>query len=137
MKIAAKVKLLLLYGLVLGTISFGGNAAAQRAITLTPFVAWHPDGVMLAVASGEMIQIIDTETNEVLNTISGLEEQSAEPAWSPDGTKLAIAYRHEVWIWPQPWKSDDLQVEIVLRTPSGTNNSGIVSIRWHPDEGKH
>jgi WD40 repeat protein len=102
MKIAAKVKLLLLCGLVSGTIYFGGNAEAQY-FPFTPFVDWNPNGEFLAVGSGTTLEILNSNTLEVMNRMNNLAVQESSSAWSPDGNKLAIINGPDVEIWEYPW----------------------------------
>ncbi len=67
------------------------NIVAQRewpdAVTAAD---WHPDGTMLAVATGMTIQIWDSSLENSLATLSvGDDEQAIAVDWNSDGTQLA------------------------------------------------
>ena len=70
--------------------------------------AWSPDGTKIAFASGRDevkmdIWVADADGSDPRNltpltdtTESG--EAGTEPAWSPDGTKIAYSYQGDVWV---------------------------------------
>ncbi len=69
--------------------------------------AWSPDGSRLAFASTRDgahldIWVADADGSGLTNLTplpdtTGLGESGTEPAWSPDGTKIAYVYQGDVW----------------------------------------
>ncbi|GAB4516565.1 MAG: hypothetical protein OHK0046_22130 [Anaerolineae bacterium] len=116
-----------------------GSAWVQAQAAPTAFVAWHPDGTMLAVGSGTQVEIIDVATGQVLNTITltSLYEQRTEPVWSPDGEQLLIANDDQVEIWNSPWDVNVASQLTVLELfdPSVPLNQrvGARNLGWKPD----
>lgn len=102
--------------LVLGvaTMTFRSIGATSEVIT---FVAWHPDGTLLAVGNQNTVQILDTATMQVLNVFSDLERQNTAPAWSPDGDRLAIANGPRLDIWQYPWDPDAAELVLSYSSP--------------------
>jgi WD40 repeat protein len=103
----------------------------------TPFIAWSPDGSMIAIGYGTSVQILDADSLQVLNTISGFAEQTAVASWSPDGTKLAIVNSTDVTIWQVPWSSALARELVTYRyyekgTPRKTL-VGVDAVVWSPD----
>ncbi len=88
-------------------------------------VAWAPDGNSFAVASTTKIQIYDSLTFKVIQTIDN-GSPVYQIAYSPDGTKLASAYNDtKVKIW-------DITRGSELQTLNGHNNF-ITHLAFSPD----
>lgn len=121
-------------GLLVLTLSI--SVTAQDFI-LGPFVAWSPDGTMVAVAHETTLQIIDADTMSVLNTITDLEVMSNGSAWSPDGSMIAVINGYDVEIWSQPWNSQLVQHIVSYKyyadrtPPEPSIYVGVVA--WSPD----
>lgn len=95
------------------------------------FVAWKPDGQMLAVSSGTTVKIFDSNTMQLLHTLSGLSFQVTEPSWSPDGSKLAVANGGKVDIWQNP--SSPILAQITSSLTYDSAYSYIYSVAWSPN----
>jgi WD40 repeat protein len=105
-----------------------GNMAAQEP-TQTPYISWSPDGDMLALGSGTSVQVVDSVTMQVLNTLTDLGRQTTEAVWNSSSTRLAMKTRDGLEIWQTP--EDPNSAQIVLSIPGYT---GIVrGISWSPD----
>jgi WD40 repeat protein len=80
---------------------------------------------------------VDAETMTVLNSFTELEIQLTEAAWSPDGSRLAIANGADVEVWEQVWNSELIvqtaiyQYSTYLPQPEPLLN--IVDVAWSPD----
>ncbi len=86
-----------------GTVDVVDVATGETAFEFDPgncesALAWKPDSTWLAVGEGGFsadvigtIQVLDTETGKIVNSISGLVGSPAPEKllWSPDGEKLA------------------------------------------------
>lgn len=67
-------------------------------------LAWHPDGEVLAVASGNGLWLLDSELN-IIRQETMLDSVSAVK-WSPDGTQIALAGTLFGTCYAQVWDSD-------------------------------
>lgn len=123
-KLSSKITL---WGLVLLFLSTPLFLQAQD-FTPAAYVAWHPDGTMLAVGSGTTLQIHNATTMQVLNTFTGLQDQVCAPSWSPDGTRLAIANGSAVQVWQQPWDANTAQLVTTFQS-----SSYVRSLAWSPN----
>src|SRR5690554_3236038 len=92
-----KLKAIVLVLVVGVAVLTPGSTSATSEVII--FVAWHPDGTLLAVGNQNTVQILDTATMQVLNVFSDLGGQTVAPAWSPDGDRLAIANGSQLDIW--------------------------------------
>jgi WD40 repeat protein len=111
--------------------------ANAQSFVLGPFISWHPDGTMLALAHETTLQIIDADTMTVLNTITDIQVGNNGSAWSPDGTMLAVIDEYDVQIWSQPW--DPVLAQHLTtyqyyadRTPPEPSFS-VYSVVWSPN----
>ena len=72
-------------------------AIADQRVTLRipggRFVAVHPGGSLLATADGNGAAVWDTTTSEVVERYSRGNAVSAEAAFSPDGSLLAVYFK--------------------------------------------
>ena len=87
-------------------------SAAVRASTIdSDGVSWSPDSATIAFSAGGMLFTIPTTTpppgGHALNEISVSPSPAADPAWSPDGAKLAYVsqpageeFSSSIWIVP-------------------------------------
>lgn len=92
------------------------------------FVAWSPDGTMIAVSSQTSITILDAETLLTLNEIEDFESQTAAPAWSADSSKIAVGNGSALEIWEYPWNSDFARLISTQPLAEGY----IYGISWSP-----
>jgi WD40 repeat protein len=115
--------------------AFSVTPAAGQADT--PYIAWRPDGTMLAVGYGTTLNIVDAETMTVLNSFTDLEIQRTEAAWSPDGSRLAIANGPDVEVWETPWDPNMAHLQFnyaYYATYNPPVQQGFVfAIAWSPD----
>ncbi len=109
------------------TIILSSEAMAQ-SLAVGVEIDWHPNGSMLSVVSDATVQIIDANTQWVLNTISGLQVPVTDVTWSPDGNKIAVANGTEVQIWEYPWDTNSAQL---LFTFHGHNRTVATAV-WNP-----
>lgn len=99
-------------------------------------VAFSPDGKMLAAAGvGTKIELWDTQTGKLLETLDGHGEDIQALAFSPDGKLLASAsddYTVKLWNMPggslaRTLEGHELQVIDLAFTP---DSKTLVSISW-------
>ncbi|HEX2907018.1 MAG TPA: hypothetical protein VHO69_09175, partial [Phototrophicaceae bacterium] len=130
-----RIRWLLLAGLLL--LNLPQMTLALPGDIQTPYLAWQPDGEILAVASGDSVRLVDAASGKILNNLSGLAEQKAEPSWSPDGRQLAIVNDYDVEIWATPWDAQLAQRSIVYqfyaRAAKSQPRPSIMSVAWSPD----
>lgn len=105
-----------------------GSLSAQEETRA--FLAWRPDGAMIAISQGSTVQIIDALTKRTLHTLVILNFQSAEPSWNADGTQLAIANGTSVDIWEYPWSSTDARLIASLEYSEA--GGAIDAVDWSP-----
>lgn len=96
------------------------------------YVAWSPDGKMIASSSDTVLKVVNAEDLHVLNTVEGLNTAATAPVWSPDGSRLAIPNGTQVDVWQQPWDSNTARIQFSLTYPSGY----IYALTWSPDGSK-
>jgi WD40 repeat protein len=109
----------------------------STGLTEIEAVEWSPDGMQIAIGGGSYpcdraavnsfdIQIIDIESGDTAQTLTGLSCRVEDMDWSFDGEKLAAANFQElgVTVW------DIESGEIVLWDPTGAQ--GVSSVDWSP-----
>lgn len=96
-------------------------------------VEWNADGSLLAVASGENIEIFDPSLQRVTQ-FKAHTGQVTTLTWNPDGTQLATGGREEsaIKIWDYDAQSRTFGL---IRTLLAKYNH-IVSLKWSPDSAK-
>jgi hypothetical protein len=112
-------------GLPLGT-----NLAGTR-------LDWQPNGIYLAIASANVVSIIDTNTGQVVNTLPAMHEMVTAVKWDHSGNRLAIAAGLTIQVWRQPWDTQQQSASTLLNVPIATSRIyyyGISSIDWHPND---
>ncbi|MEQ8673873.1 MAG: hypothetical protein RLP44_12735 [Aggregatilineales bacterium] len=114
--------------------SFGNVQAQTRDAAL---VAWHPEGVMLAVAYDSRVDIYDIESLEVLNSLSMDEESGSfitPPVWNSGGSQLAVAYGPDVYVWAEPWSPENAEEVIRYQYYEDERGASIRAMAWSPDD---
>lgn len=107
--------LVLLLPLVLGILSLQTASTLAQAYRYTPFVAWNPNGQLLAVSSETTVTIYDANSMTVLNMFADLDVQYTTPVWSPDGASLAIANGHDLEVWERPRSTTETFQQFIYR----------------------
>lgn len=110
-----------------GTFEIGGywlTSAMESAIAWTP--AWSPDGSLVACGYGDStIRLWDTNSGEIIRTLSGHSAKVNNVSWSPDGQLIASSSDdNTVKIW-------NARTKTLVQTLAG-HRSGINTITWHP-----
>jgi eukaryotic-like serine/threonine-protein kinase len=89
-------------------------------------LAFHPNGVWLAVNQTNQVQIVDTVTGKTVRTVTQPHlNSSSNPAFSPDGTLLALGNNNQAIVW-------DLATGQVQYTLSG-HNAVVQAVAFSPD----
>jgi WD40 repeat protein/predicted Ser/Thr protein kinase len=103
------------------------SAPVHPGFATTAGLCFSPDGSRLASANSDgFVRIWDPETGREM---ARLAQKAQHLAWSPDGTRIALALAGESGLEVRPWDSRQERLsEPVLRQP------GLVhSLRWSPD----
>ena len=115
-------------------IDKNGNVSLQETPHKVVYViAWSPDGSMIAVGNGSdpcgpsEIQILDAQTQAVINTLPGGGCLWYSFDWSPDGTKIAVTTLGDIGI--RVWDVKTGQLAMAGQGPT----QGYVYVKWHPD----
>lgn len=96
------------------------------------FVAWNPDGSVLAAGFQDQILILDAQTLSVLNTFQTSDRLFSSPVWSTDGKLLAFGNSTNVEIWRNVW--NPVSAIHVATLEHDENGFGAISaIGWSPD----
>jgi WD40 repeat protein len=80
-----------------------------------PYISWSADGTMLAVGGGEMVEIIDVTSSQVLNAFDELNIYLGKADWSPVDERLAIVNGSDVEVWDKSWDSSTAQLQLLYR----------------------
>jgi WD40 repeat protein len=109
----------------------------STGLTEIESVVWSPDGTQIAIGGGSYpcdrtavnsfdIQIIDIESGDTAQTLTGISCPVEDMAWTFDGEKLAAAHHEDrgVTVW------DIESGKVVLRDPTGAQ--GVASVDWSP-----
>lgn len=125
-------RLYLIYGCLLILLCFIAVpiASAQETIS-TAYVAWHPDGQMIAVAYVDHIDIVEVSTMKILNTFDDLIAVLTEPIWNPNGELLGFGNATNFEIWQIPWDAQLAQQILVFENPSSFGS--ILASSWNPN----
>lgn len=97
---------------------------------------WHPLGEMIAASENSSVQLYDSDGVQIIRSLPSFPNLVTDVAWNPDGTKLAVANGYEIQIWQEPWNVNALQPELIIQSPTVSNDLGIVSVDWHPSAEK-
>ncbi len=102
------------------------SAIAQLGFTTINALALSPDGNQLAIASGNFVQIFDTESRQPVHLLSGHEDRVESVAFSPDGHFLASAGKDQrILLW-------DLSAGDIQQTYQGHTGT-VNTVAFSPD----
>ena len=101
-------------------------------------VAWSPDGTKIAVGYGTYvcdpdhpefydIEILDAQTEQVNQTLTGSLCDISELSWSPDSSRLAASSHDSVGV--RVWNVQSGQ----LLATAERGGQGVGAVRWSPD----
>ncbi len=91
-------------------------------------LAWHPDGSQLAFFSIENWSLLRRSDWTVTRVQDHFAADAGDIAWSPDGTRLAVAYAEVVTIWDSIGEEPPVTLRGHLRP--------LRSVDWSPDGAK-
>jgi len=103
-------------------------AAAAYSSTISPILAFSPDGQRLAVAAADRVIVYDLAGPAVLATLDA--GGPAELAWSPDGARLALAYPAGEGNAIALWSLADGQMPVLAQMEAAGR------LAWSPDGSK-
>jgi WD40 repeat protein len=107
------------------------NPPVYEAPPVIPALAYAPDGNLLAVAGYHEVLLHSGDGKQLLARLVGLSERIQSLAFSPSGTRLAVAAGDpgrsgEVQIWDVPRRK--LLLSVVTTTDT------VYGVSWSPDE---
>jgi WD40 repeat protein len=114
--------------------------------TRSMWLSWHPEGRLLASMGWEGLQIWESPSGKMVQTIPSTEGCTCA-AWSPDGTRLALAtwagkcqvYRTADWSIASKWDAHRGPVNAVAWRPDGSRlvSGGADNLiqHWDPASG--
>ena len=116
------------------TITINDNSLSSLEIVqslkdhsvITTSVAYSPDGLLIATATGSYVHIFDSQTNSLLRTLSGHTGEVLSIAFSPDSNTIASG-------------SEDLTVKLwevssgSLKTTLSGHNGDVEAVAFSPN----
>jgi WD40 repeat protein len=113
------------------------NELSAQTDSHPAYVSWSPDGVMLAVAATNRVDIVEVDSMSVMNSITNVkivDDTQSSPAWSSNGDMLAIADGPDIQIWSQSWSPLEAQQMMTYKYYENEPRSDISSMAWSPDD---
>ncbi|HEX7734980.1 MAG TPA: zf-HC2 domain-containing protein [Ktedonobacteraceae bacterium] len=125
----------------------GGTTANWQSVpgqTILRSLAWSPDSSLLAFAadptgSGQTaLYLFTLATGEVHRLAADLKGSAAQPAWSPDGTRLAFTLARNGVVSVLDYNVQDRGVLDLsnLAAAQGNSADGVVALSWFSNAGQ-
>jgi Tol biopolymer transport system component len=117
------------FGLSLFLISLLSLSIMTTAQNFLPYFAnpvWSPNGNKIAIVLGSLIEIRDTQTNQVIHSFEGHTAPISMIAWSPNGTHLVSSSSDQT---VKIWNTID---GTLLHSLSG-HDEPVTAVAWSSD----
>lgn len=118
---------------VLSMFIFCVPVILAQDVIQTSVIVWSPNGQYLAVASDQQIDIIEVQTQNLLNTFDRLSMYHPQPTWSPDSQMIGFGNGTDFEVWQIPWDAQATQ-KIAIFDNSMRSMGSIYASSWHPSE---
>ncbi|MCC6523906.1 MAG: PD40 domain-containing protein [Polyangiaceae bacterium] len=109
------------------TTTPAGNGAVTQGMVYGTFSAYNADGSRLMTSNdgaSALVQVVNTANGAITNGSLFAGDNCGEPAWSPDGTKVAAICGLNSW----SWVFDASNGNLVVGTMNGDTASGVTTI---------
>lgn len=106
------------------------NATAQTYKEV--YVAWSPNGEMIAVSHDNQVDIVDASSSAILYTFDHLKRQATAAAWNSNGQMLAIPSGVSIALWQLYKDGDSVDVSLITEYQVSTSPTSLLDIQWSP-----
>ncbi|GIW07167.1 MAG: hypothetical protein KatS3mg060_1972 [Dehalococcoidia bacterium] len=103
------------------------------SLTFSSFPSWSSDGTRIVFDGNTGLYLIPTDGTGVPTVIPNTNRLTSQPAWSPDGQRLALVYKRNDNVDLAIMNVDGTGFQLLTESPRTTRQSNNVAPVWSPD----